>query len=258
MKGNMKRWAKRLISLCLGVILVTGAVGVDTVSVAAATNKALKVSYSFNGQGEKDGDECWYNNGYGVYVFGTDKMTAIKGLKMSVDLYIPKTALKKAGSVVTIGTYLDCNDKKGDYVGDVVGRIEFSVVKEKNKVKLYAWDCLKEKNVGASKYAACKAGKGAYKNYYIVSVKNNPFCDTITIDDKAEAIKKNTKYGFNMGVSVCGQNNKGTGAFYIDNMKVMSGAKKAANVTFSSKPKFFGAVNRDKALTKSQIKIVKF
>lgn len=255
---RVRKIGKQMVAFFL--IVVLGIAGLGGAEVEAAANKALRVSYSFNGQNyEKDGDSCGYNNNYGIYVHGTSKKTAVRSLKMSVDIYIPKTALKKNGAVIDVTPYLDFMDSKENYVGDVVGKITLSAINENGKVKLYAWDETLQKNVKASAYGTCKAGMGAYKSYYVIKVKKVPFSTQMFLENgESVQVGAKDKYAFNMGVSITGENNKGSGKLYIDNMKITSGSKTVVNQEFSKKPKYYGAFNKEKELSKSKIKIEKF
>lgn len=247
MRKQMKNAAGKIIAFLL--VAVMGIAGLGTLNVEAAANKALCVSYSFNGQNyEENGDECGENNNYGIYVYGTSKKTAVKNLKISADIYIPKTALKKDGAIIDVTPYFDMMDDKGNYVGNMIGKISLSVVNENGKVKLY----------GAS-YGTCKAGTGKYKSYYVLKLKSVPVMEQMFLENgKTITVKKNTKYAFNMGISITGENNKGSGKLYIDNMKVTAGSKTIVSENFSKTPKYYGAFNRGKELSKNKVKIVKF
>lgn len=251
---------KSNVFLSLFIIMALGITMLMPVRAEAATNKALMISYSFNGQSyEKDGDDCGYNNNYGIFSFGTSKKTVIKNLKMNVDLYVPKAALKENGSIINLNAYLDIVDSKGKYIGYLPGKINLSAVNENGKIKLYAWDEEQQKNTKASVYGSCKAGKGKYKSYYVIKLKKAPFIPQI-IDEKDEKITLGAKdkYAFNMGINVAGENIKGSGKLYVDNMKTTSGSKTVINQNFTKKPEFVGSFNKDKDLPKSKIKIVKF
>lgn len=258
MNNNSKKLLKGLLVFCL--VTAIGVMGLQPLSVQAASNKALSVSYKFNGQSyEKDGDKCGYNNGYSIITYGANKKTAIKNLKFSMDVYIPKKALNKEGASVDVSPYLDLMSTKDEYVGDVISKYTFTAVREDGVVRLYAWDNEKEKSVKASTYASCKAGTGTYKSYYVIKLKNVPFVTKMTKENgKTATIKSSTKYAFNMGFSICGQNTKGSGIMYIDNMKVVSGSKTVVNQDFSKKPKFYNAFNKDKELSSKKVKIAAF
>lgn len=258
MRKQMKNAAGKIIAFLL--VAVMGIAGLGTLNVEAAANKALCVSYSFNGQNyEENGDECGENNNYGIYVYGTSKKTAVKNLKISADIYIPKTALKKDGAIIDVTPYFDMMDAKGNYIGNVVGKISLSAVNEKGKIKLYAWNEETQKNVKASSYGTCSAGTGTYKSYYVIKMKNIPVMNQILLENGETAnLNKKTKYAFNMCISITGENNKGSGKLYIDNMKVTAGSKTIVNENFSKAPKYYGAFNRGKELSKNKVKIVKF
>lgn len=242
------------------LIAVLGVTTLGTASVEAAANKALCVNYSFNGQNyEKNPEECGYNNNYGVCVYGTGKKTAIKKIKVSADLYIPKSALKKKGSVIDVTPYLNLLDSKGEYLGDIVGRITLNAVNENGKIKLYAWDEKAQKNVKASTYGSCKVGTGAYKSFYVIRMKNIPIMDRITLlEGETQELKADAKYSFDVGLSITGENNKGNGKMYIDNIKVTAGSKTIVNYNFSKKPKYYSAFNRGKEMSNGKIKISNF
>lgn len=258
------RKKRSFLALLLAMVLGATSLLSTTTEVEAAKNKALQVSYSFkNSSYEKDEEDCRYNNHYGVVVFGTNKKTAVKNLKMSADVYVPKKFLKKKNAMIDLGSYLDLFDTKGNYVGWMGGNIYVTVANENGKIKTYAWNETKGKNVKASSYVSCKAGTGAYKNYYVINLKNIPFQSvfwTVESDaDKANKVTSKTKYCINVGIGITGQNYKHSGKLYIDNMKVTSGKKTIVNQTFTKKPTFYGVENRGKYTEKKKsITIVKF
>lgn len=146
--------------------------------------------------------------------------------------------------------------KKDVYYGNADGRIGIAAINENGKVKLYAWDNQTEKNVKASKYASCKKGTGAYKDYYIVTLKNVPIMNRISIYD-GECVT--TENPINAGAFICGEGNKTSGTLYFDNVTVTSGSKKVVHYNFSSsKPKFIDVYNKDRKLGSKDVKIVKF
>lgn len=258
MRITIRKAIRQLLAFCMVLAVGVTALGV-TETKAAAKNKALQVSYSFNGMNDDVGDKCWYNNGYSVVVTGSQKAVSVKGLKTSADVYIPKKMLDKKGARVNLGIYWDLADKEGNYLGAIEGLISIDVTKEKGKIKVYAWDNKKEKNVKVGSYATCKKGTGAYKSYYVIQLKNLPGKDKIVFENgKEKKITSSTKYAFNMGVGVCGINYKGSGKFYVDNIKTTSGKKTVASQNFTKKPAFYGVFNKDKELKKSKVKIVTF
>lgn len=250
------RTGKRLLAAVAAVIIAFTSL---TVPAEAATNKALSISYSFNGQNfEKNGETCGYNNTYTAVMYGTSKKTALKNLKIGAQVYIPKKTLAKNNATVDISPYLDVIGTKDKYVGWLGGRISVSVVREGKKVNVYAWDEVKQKNVKASTYATCKAGTGAYKSYYVVTLKNIGHVGKIDLDGTMTKIKSTTKYAVNVGINITGENIKGSGKLYLDNVKVSSGKKTVVNHTFSSKPDFYEVFNKDKLISKKKFSIVKF
>lgn len=260
MRITMRKAMKRLLAFCM--VLAVGTTALGLTEAKAAANKALQISFSFDGlsdENEKDREKAWENNMYSIYVAGSQKAVSVKGLKSSAEVYIPKKVLDKKGGRVNFSTYVDLFDKKDKYAGAISGRISIDVVNEDGKLKVYAWDNKTEKNVKVGSYAKCKAGKGAYKSYYVIQLKNLPGMEEIILENgNTKKLTSGKKYAFNMGVSVCGLNYKGSGKFYVDNIKVASGKKTVASQDFTKKPKVYGAVNKNKELKKSKIKIVTF
>ena len=243
------------------MVIALAVTTLGSIQAEAAANKALCVSYSFNGQSyEKDGEKCGYNNYYAITIAGTSKKAALKKVKLGMDVYIPKTALKKENAVININMGLDLTNTKGDYVGYLGSKIVITAKNEQGKIKLYAWDDVAGKNVKASTYASCKAGKGAYKSFYVIKVKNLPLQSKIELaeDKGTETVKASTKYAFNLCAGICGENTKSKGKFYLDNMKAMQGSKTLVNITFSPKPEWYGGFVKGKDLDKKKISIVKF
>lgn len=258
--GEVKQFLKRTGALLLALTMAVTTVGGIPVQAASA-NKALSVSYSFNGQSyEKDGEKSDYNNWHSITIAGNNKKATLKKVKLCMDAYIPKTALKKNNASVNMNMGLDVLDKKGTYVGYVSSRIVLTAVKEQGKVKLYAWDNVSEKNVQASKYATCKAGTGKYKSFYVIKIKNLPLADQIDLLEGkgTEKVKASTKYAFNVCAGIGGENTKDKGKFYLDNMKVMQGSKCLQNITFSTKPEWYSGFVKGKDMNKKKLAIVKF
>lgn len=256
MRITMRKAIKRLLAFAMVLAVGTTALGVT--EAKAAANKALQVSFSFDGLNDEN-DKCWYNNSYAIYVSGSQKAVSVKGLKTSAEIYIPKKVLDKKGGRVNFSTYVDLFDKKGKYAGAINGLISIDVENVDGKLKVFAWDNKKNKSVKVGSYATCKAGKGAYKSYYVIQLKNLPGMEEIFIEEgNTKKLASSAKYSFNMGVSVCGINYKGSGKFYVDNIKTTSGKKTVASQDFTKKPKYYGVVNKDKELKKSKAKIVTF
>lgn len=257
MRITMGKAIRRLLAFCM--VLAVGVTAVGVTEAKAAANKALEVSYSFNGMNDDAGDKCWYNNGYSLDITGSQKAVSVKGLKTSADVYIPKKMLDKKGARVNLWTYMNLFDKKGDYVGAIEGLISIDVTNVNGKIKVEAWDNTKDKGVKVGSYATCKKGTGTYKSFYVIQLKNLPGKDKIMLENgKEKKITSSTKYVFNMGVGVCGINYKGSGKFYMDNIKTTSGNKTVASQDFTKKPEYYGVYYKDKELSKSKAKIVTF
>ncbi len=127
---------------------------------------------------------------------------------------------------------------------------------------MYGWDNHKQKGIKAGSYATCKAGKGAYKSYYVITLKNIPIINKInTWDEKnkkdvTKTLKSTAKYKCNILYSLCGLKTKTKGNMYFDNLKFANGKKTISNVDFNKKPKECFVYNREKEVKKA--KIVKF
>lgn len=253
-----KKILKKVFTFLLTVCILISCTSMDT--VLAAANRALSVSYSFKKlTWQKDGDKCAQNT-YSIVLPGKTKKTALKDLKMGGVVYIPKKAIKRNESCVNLSFYLDIFNSNEKYIGDVRPRIVITLVNENGKAKLYAWDEVKEKNVKASSYASFKAGKGKYKDYYIVTLKNNPLIQEIVLDgsEKRQKITSKTKYAFNAGICITGEGYKTSGTLYLDELSVTSSGKKILNHTFAKKPAWYCVFNQDKELSKKKVKIVNF
>lgn len=258
--GKTKQFMKRTGALLLALAVAATTIG-GLEAQAASANKALSVTYSFNGQSyEKDGEKSDYNNNHSITVAGNSKKAVLKKTKLGMDVYIPKTALKKNNSCVSVSMGLDILDNKGEYMAYLPGRIVLNVVKEQGKVNLYGWDTVSEKDVKAAKYGTCKSGTGKYKSFYVIKMKNISLSDKMLLvgDKGTEKVKANAKYAFNVCASVCGENTKDNGKFYLDNMKVMQGTKAIQSITFSTKPDWFSGFVKGKDMNKKKIAIVKF
>lgn len=255
-----KKFMKKILLSLLTVCILLSCIPVDT--VLAAGNRALAVPYSFkNLTWEKNGDKCGFENLYSIILPGKEKKSSLKNLKMGAVVYIPKKAIKRKESRINLGLYLDIM-KKDEYIGEISPRVTVVLTNENGKTKLYAWDELKQKDVKASKYASFKTGKGKYKDYYIVTLKNLPLMQEIVMDGdgsgKRVKITENTKYVFNTGLSITGEGYKTSGTLYLNELTVTSSGKKIVNHTFAKKPSFYEVFNRDKALSKKKVKIVNF
>lgn len=246
--------------LALLLVLSFALSGWGTLRAEAASNKALRFSYSFNGKSGEDGAEKWlYNNNHTIEVSGAAKQTAMKNLTISTDFYIPKSVLSKKGSKITISPCLQLFNTKGKHIGDRFVRMHVTAENVKGKVKLTAWDALKEKDISASKYASIKAGTGKYKSYYVLKLKKIPFMSSYdSVSGKSVKLKSSSKYKFNVGFEIIAANSKSSGKMYIDNVKVLSGTKKIVNQTFSSKPEYYGGYYKNKKMSSKKIAIVNF
>lgn len=202
-----------------------------------------------------------YNNNYTIEVSGPTKQTAVRNLKISTDIYIPKSVLSKKGSKFTVSPHLRLLNTKGKAIGDLYVRMHVTVENMKGKMKLSAWDALKEKDISASIYASIKAGTGKYRSYYVLKLKKIPFMssyDSLSGNVNAVNLKSSSKYKFNVGYELVAANSKSSGKMYIDNVQVLSGSKKIVNLTFSSKPKICRGYYKGKAMSSKKLFIATF
>lgn len=255
------RKKRGFLAFLLAMMLGTTCFFSSVTNVEAAKNKALRIGYSFKNLNYVDnGTDCGDNNLYYISVAGTKKKVAIKDLKMSADIYVPKAYLKKKGATLDFNVGLGLTDN-----GDSAfthGKISPTVMNVDGKIYVTAWDTIKNKDVKASSYISCKAGKGAYKNYYVIKLKNIPFEGKMQLGEKTKKITSKTKKAVEMELFITGQNSKHSGNLYIDNMKLTSGKKTVVNQTFTKKPTLYGVYNRGKytmnTQNKKKIAIVSF
>lgn len=253
---------RRMFTAVLACVLLACCVPADTAQ--AAVNKALAVPYSFeNLTWNKDGDKAGKNNGYPILLPGTEKQVSVKGIKMGAVVYMPKKALKKKGSSINFEFHLSL-ERKGKFVGYTRPGVTLVMHNDKGKVKMLAWHEQKQKEVKASTYASFKGGKGKYKDYYVITLKNLPLHGAMTPPgsevgdiDAEKKINMNVKYTFSVDLIITGQAAKASGTFYLDQLTVTSGSKKVVNHTFSKKPKWYEVWNRDKKMSAKKVKIVK-
>lgn len=248
MRFTLKKVIRQFLAVCLILGITVTCCGVNV--EAAKANKALGISFSFNGK-KKVGTD----NTYVTTVTGTSKTTKIKGTKLSGEIYIPKKALKK-NTTLHVSMGLSLFTSKNKLAGNVSGRYNFVIVNTKGNIGIAGTDNQKNKTITAGSYAKCKAGKGAYKSYYIITLKNIPVMEKVTLGKKTSKLN-NGKYKYNIYTSVCSLKTKSSGKMYLDNIKAVCGGKTIANVNFSKAPAYYGVNHKGKALPKSKVKIEK-
>lgn len=254
MKRMNRSRLQRVVTTALALVMVFMMV----LPTEAATNKALCIKTNFNGMNyEKNGDKYSYNNSYMSVFYDTQKAATVSKLKLSGVTYIPKKILDKKNATATVNMYIDI-DKKNEYYGSVIGRYNITAVKEGKKIKLYAWDEQMQKNVKVPKTVSIKAGKGAYKQYYILTLKNMPLCNKIVFDNgKSRKLKAKDAFKYRVASTIAVENYKGKADIYLDNIVVTSAAKKLVNIDFNKKVNV-DVINRDKVMSHKNYGIKKF
>ncbi len=264
---KLKRAMKRFFAACAVMAVAVASFQVAGVN-AAAKNKALQISFSFDGKNdakESEAEKAWFNNQYDVMPAITTKEAKIHGAKMSGQIYVPKTVLKKKNSRLNIGTGMGLFTKEGVYAGDVQSRYNFNIENVGgNNIEVHGWDNLKEKGAKAGSYATCKAGTGSYKSYYVITLKNVPVINKVYVWDQEkqelvpETLKTTAKYKFGAQYSICGLKTKTSGKVYFDNLEVTNGKNTISNVDFSKKSDRCTVNNKGKQVKSSKVKIVEF
>ncbi|MCM1568739.1 MAG: hypothetical protein NC081_04750 [Roseburia sp.] len=245
---------KRVLALAL-VFLVL--IGTAIPAQAAKKNKAARLSITF--KSGADNDKTRKKNDYVLY-YGAGaikKRQIAKGLTASATIYIPRKMLSQEGSHLDISGFYDLHNKKYEYVGGVSWRYVPSVTVEGNKPVLYVWDTLKEKNVKASKYFSIKKGKGAYKDYYILDIKNVPA--QTKIGETGKKLDSKTKYYIHPGISFGSISIDGTYKVYVDDITMKNESKTLITDNFSKATKAsFLHQWGEKDITKKKMKLVEF
>ena len=255
MKEFGRNYFKQTIALLLSLSMVF--LLAAPIEVNAAVNKALSVKCTFNGQNfADDGDDCSYNNNYSIVLADAAKKTKLSKLKLGIVTYIPKKVLKKNSAVVNTNLYLDL-EQDNEYYGVTMGRYQISAVNDNGKINLYGWDQQTNKNKNISKFAKLKAGKGAYKDFYILTIKNMPVCNFIITQDGNVRLNAADSYTYRVGMTLCVENYKGSTNFYLDNISAVSGSKKLVNVDFNKKASVY-VIYKDKTISKKKFSITKF
>ncbi len=264
---KLKRAVKQFLAACTVMAVAITSFGVAEVS-AEAKNKALQISFSFDGKNddkESEAEKAWFNNQYDLMTTSNVKAVKIHGAVMSGQIYIPKTVLEKKDNRVNIGMGMGLFTKEDVYAGDVEGRYNFNIINEDgNNIKVYGWDNLKEKEAKAGSYAACKEGEGSYKSYYVITLKNVPVINKVYVLDEEKqelvpkTLKTTAKYKYSTRYSICGLMTKTRGKMYFDNLELTNGKNTISSVDFNKKPESCFVTNKGEKMKSSKVKIVEF
>lgn len=199
-------------------------------NVSAATNKAARLSVTFDGKKEKaEGD--WDKHVYSIDAWLPKTMKVKSGMTVSYKLYIPVTLLKTEGDSLDICMDLTLlTKKKTGYQG--VGSINKSrwltLTKQGKKVVGSIYNETLDKEEKFSKYGTLKkSGK-----YYIITMKDvlgKYYYDYATQKDKK--INTKTTYTIIQSLVIHGTG-KFSGYVYLDEYSVK--ASQTQKITFNS------------------------
>lgn len=245
MKNMIKTW--RRAAVCLTVTLLMSLAMVSTV---AAANKSLKLSNAhFN---KAEGSPFGVRGAELCAGFLKNDKLKKSGMKFSADVYIPVSALKKDGGLITLDGYLYLQktnlgkDAKKDgrreewngLLGFAETRYDFYISLKKNgkfELKKHEWDT--NKITDAGKYlSVTKKGK-----YYLFRMKNVPFTGKYykflpkKNDYSYVPIATKKTYFLSPSVLLTSDAKKAwSGNIYVDNLKVTSGTR-TQTITFNKK-----------------------
>ena len=245
MKNNIKTWHRAAV--CLTVTLLMSLAMVSTVTAA---NKSLKLSNAhFN---KEEGSSFGVRGAELCAGFLKNDKLKKSGMKFSADVYIPESALKKDGGLITLDGYLYLQktnlgkDTKIDgpredwegLIGFAETRYGFNISLKKNgkfELKKYEWDT--NKTTDAGKYLSVTK-KG---NYYLIRMINVPFTGKYfkylpkKHDYSYVPMVTQKTYFMSPSVILTSDAKKAwSGNIYVDNLKVTSGTK-TQKITFNTK-----------------------
>lgn len=201
----------------------------------AAKNKVLKARFSFTGV--KYGDliknpqdinrmyDLVKNNSYAMGAVCKKDITLTKTMKISGRFYIPKKAVNKKDTLISVLPALTCDKKAGQDAFAVVGKYAISLYNEAGKIKIGVYDA-NNKSVKKGKMVSLTKTK----EYYIIQVKNFPL-DKKT--SKNGVIPTKGKFTTSVLFATIGIGKKFKGTFYLDDLALK--AKKETKINFDTK-----------------------
>ena len=217
-----KRMSEKLLCGLFCAVLLFSA---GSVTCAAATNKAAQATVTFP---KNVSEESIYSNGSFHITLGfNSKMTIDKKTTLSSEIYIPKNALKKKGSLVIIEPSLEITSNNWH---TIPAKYNYLIRNKNGKivVSILQPDGGTEKKA-SSAIATCKK-KG---NYYKLTIKKCPIRSTYTQWDgdvsTEKKVKKETSYVNQVYFVRCSRKLKKE-LFYWDNVQI--NAKKTVKSTY--------------------------
>ncbi|MSS62732.1 Ig-like domain-containing protein [Velocimicrobium porci] len=234
----MKNVLKKAISGILALSMAAAMMVSTAIPAQAATKKVIPVKVSYNGKNWENDSKLWAHSQSDCVITPGDKTYKLTNtLSINYQVYIPKTVLQKNGSAIDLNTSLNVMDSTKDWnwLGSIEGKYSISVVNEKGKYGIYAWNNETEKMVSAKDTAKLVTLKKD-GDYVIATVKNVALKSEMeTGDGKSKKIDTKTPRHLNATVRLCGVNTKVKATLYIDNVVVTSGQKKIFSINCSDK-----------------------
>lgn len=232
---KMKRIASLMLVFVLGLQIAWFA---NPMTVEAA-NKAARIKFST--EKTLKGDIAWhYENGVAIRTVSAGKIKLKKNSTISADLYVPKEALAKKGSMVVVDLSPDMDINGNNYI--LLAKYRFTLKNTGKKIKItkskhsieskeFSWSTRSDGNASSKMITCKKSGK-----YYKISIKNNPMLNYMGTADKNGCYTNKVKIITNksgtpsLQVDVFFNQKIKNKYFYVDNIK-MSGAT-SKTVTF--------------------------
>lgn len=220
---------------------------------AASFNGALSVPYKFRNLEGDDKPNAFNNTNLINIAMKTGrskKKVNLSGLKASTTIYIPRKTVSSNGS--SFGVVISAVTNPNKYGSkqnacSLDGAYIAAIYKQKGKIKKGLYDAMDGSELnGAGKHIKIKRGKGDYKDYYLMTVKNIPY----TFLD-GHSISNSKHFLYAAVLSVYGQKQKASGRIYVDNFNIKRGKMNVINYTFDNKkglPKECSIVSGDKTV----------
>lgn len=251
----MRKISKKVIAGMLTAAMVIGSVFNGGAAVTAAQEKALCVPLSFAGDTWED--EWWNSSQTNIWNSIQEKVGFSDSYTVSVQAYIPKQVFQNEESTVAVGAWLDLLEDNGEgieCIGSIDGTKQIEWHQEDGQYKATYWNEATDTNDDASEYASAQETG----DYVILSVKNLPMADKMSLDEKEVAIDT-TKSGFiSANVRIYGVNTKIDTVAYIDNLVVMAKGQELVSIDYSDSGKVWASYNVNNAEQETQAEIVDF
>ncbi len=231
-EATMKK-AIGLVALFLILFLSAGA-------ITKAAEKALIFPVEFTTNQES---KAWDKNHTHIFLSSeSGKKNLSTKMKISFDIYVPRSLMKKKGIVLTLSPSLALFDNAWIWESNVHPQLEdINITKRGAGYRYSFYDPSKKKDVYRKKYVSFKkCGK-----YTKISVKKLPLLNYGKTDSGKKKIKNNMKRKTEFNLSVVGCR-KGKAMLYIDNVKVHSGNKLIISDSLNKEKYSYAEINRTK------------